>query len=175
LFAAENDALRKTLAVKEHHDDTMTTMIPHPDKGVAGSGFNLQEAMGLADDPETYALLRVSPCSARTYLAHDFSALSGTWQLKLGLTAQYSGTANPKTLSAKLLDWSVFVFFLYSFLRIFYFRHVSVIPISRDSHMAGLLKNFSNRISRTNVRMRANEDTWEIRQIEGSRVVKEEN
>ena len=59
MFAAENDALQKTLVVKEH----VVTMIPCPDKGVAGSGFNLQEAMGLTDDPETYmyALLRVSP------------------------------------------------------------------------------------------------------------------
>jgi hypothetical protein len=110
LFAAENDALRKTLAMKEN--DTVTTMIPRPDKGVAGSGFNLQEAMGLADDPGTYALLRVSlrmsPCSAHTYLsylAHDCSALSGTWQRKQGSTVQYCGIANPKTLSAKLLDW----------------------------------------------------------------------
>jgi hypothetical protein len=105
LFAAENDALRKTLAMKEHV--TVTNMIPRPDKGVAGSGFNLQEAMGLVDDPETYALLRVSPCSARAYLAHDCSAPSGTWQLKQGSTVQYCGTTNPKTLSAKLLDWYV--------------------------------------------------------------------
>jgi hypothetical protein len=56
MFAAENDALRKTLAMK----DRVTTIIPRPEKGVAGSGFNLQEAMGLADDAETYALLRVS-------------------------------------------------------------------------------------------------------------------
>jgi hypothetical protein len=81
-------------------------MIPRPDKGVAGSGFNLQVAMGLADDPETYALLRVSPSppSACTYLAHDCSALSGTWQLKQESTVRYCGTANPKTLSAKLLE-----------------------------------------------------------------------
>jgi hypothetical protein len=39
-----------TLAVKER----VTMMIPRPQKGVAGNGFNLQEAMGLADDGETY-------------------------------------------------------------------------------------------------------------------------
>ena len=89
------------------------TMIPRPDKGVAGNGFNLQEAMGLADDPETYALLRVSPRTAcwHAYLAHDCSALSGTWQLKQGLTVQYYGTVNPKTLSAKLLERYVSLLF----------------------------------------------------------------
>ena len=65
LFAAENNALRMTLAMKEH----VTTMIPRPQKGVAGNGFNLQDAMGLADDGETYNLLRVSPTSMRTYLS----------------------------------------------------------------------------------------------------------
>jgi hypothetical protein len=54
-----------TLAVKER----ATTMIPCPEKGVAGNGFNLQEAMGLADDGETYNLLRVSPTSVRIYLS----------------------------------------------------------------------------------------------------------
>jgi len=42
--------------------------------------------------------------------------------------------------------------------------------------MVGPLKNFSNRISRTNARMHANEDIWEIRQImvgKGTRVAKE--
>lgn len=102
MFAAENDALRKTLAVKEH--DTGMNMIPRPDKGGAGNGFNLQEAMGLADDPETYSVLRVSPRHAHGYHAHDCSALSGTWQLKQALTVQYCGIANPKRLSAKLLE-----------------------------------------------------------------------
>lgn len=62
LFVAENNALRKTLAAnsKEH----AMNMIPRPEKGNAGKGYNLQEAMGLADDMETYALLRVSPLSA---------------------------------------------------------------------------------------------------------------
>jgi hypothetical protein len=63
LFVVENDALRKTLAAKE----CITTTIPRPEKGIAGNGFNLQEAMGLADDIETYALLRVSSFSAQTY------------------------------------------------------------------------------------------------------------
>jgi len=99
LFAAENDALRKTLAAKEH----VTTMVPRPEKGVAGNGFNLREAMGLADDVETYTLLRVSSFSAHTYLqvTHDYSALYGTWPLKPGSTVGYCGSANPKTLSAR--------------------------------------------------------------------------
>jgi hypothetical protein len=41
-----------TLAVKEH---TMM-IIPCPEKEVAGSGYNLQEAMGLVDDEGTYNL-----------------------------------------------------------------------------------------------------------------------
>lgn len=65
LFAAENNALRLTLAVKER----VKLMIPRPEKGVAGNGFNLQEAMGLADDGDTYNLLRVSPPSMPTYLS----------------------------------------------------------------------------------------------------------
>jgi hypothetical protein len=65
LFAAENNALRMTLAVKEH----ATTMIPRPEKGASGNGYNLQEVMGLVDDGETYNLLRVSPTSVRTYLS----------------------------------------------------------------------------------------------------------
>lgn len=48
--------MRKTLAAKER----ASTMIPRPQVGAAGKGFNLQEAMGLADDVETYVLLRVS-------------------------------------------------------------------------------------------------------------------
>ena len=50
LFVAENDALKKTLAAKER----VRTVIPRPEKGNAGKGFNLQEAMGLADDMETW-------------------------------------------------------------------------------------------------------------------------
>jgi hypothetical protein len=38
--------------------------------------------------------------------------------------------------------------------------------------MVGLSKNSSSQISRTNVHMHANEDTWEIRQTEGLRVTK---
>ena len=68
MFAAENDALWKTLAVKDCVTDTT---ISRPERGVAGSGFNLQEVMGLADDAETYVVLRVSPSIARSYLAHD--------------------------------------------------------------------------------------------------------
>ena len=63
LFVAENDALRKTLAAKEHNAIT----IPRPEKGTADNGFNLQEAMGLEDDMETYSLLRVSPFTAHIF------------------------------------------------------------------------------------------------------------
>ena len=49
----ENNVLRKkTLKMKTNEDDT--AIIPCPEKGVVYKGFNLQEAMGLADDNETY-------------------------------------------------------------------------------------------------------------------------
>jgi hypothetical protein len=54
--SAENDALRKAAAAKE----TAATMIPRPQRGTAGNGFNLQAAMGLEDDYDLYATLRVS-------------------------------------------------------------------------------------------------------------------
>jgi hypothetical protein len=41
--------------MKEHPATIM--MIPHPEKEVASNRFNLQEAMGLADDGERYNLL----------------------------------------------------------------------------------------------------------------------
>lgn len=65
-IVAENDALRKTLKTNSNEDDT--TMIPRPEKGVVYKGFNLQEAMGLADDDETYGVLRVSLSCTGTYL-----------------------------------------------------------------------------------------------------------
>ena len=43
---------KKTLKMKTNEDDT--AIIPCPEKGVVYKGFNLQEAMGLADDNETY-------------------------------------------------------------------------------------------------------------------------
>lgn len=109
-----------SLAVKE----SATTMIPRPEKGVAGNGFNLQEAMGLADDGETYNLLRVSPTTLYTCLslAHDCSVLSGPCQLKQGSIVQYCGTANLKNLSARLLESYVssLLFFIGHILNIFY-------------------------------------------------------
>jgi hypothetical protein len=56
LSPAENDVLRKAAAAKE----AVEQMIPHPPKGVAGNGFNLQVVMGLEDDNELYSALRVS-------------------------------------------------------------------------------------------------------------------
>ena len=41
--------------MNSNEDDT--TIIPHPNKGVVYKGFNLQEAMGLADDDEMYTVL----------------------------------------------------------------------------------------------------------------------
>jgi hypothetical protein len=57
LFVALNDALRKALKANSNEHVTTLTTIPRPEKGIGGKGFNLQEAMGLADDDETYALL----------------------------------------------------------------------------------------------------------------------
>jgi hypothetical protein len=69
-----------------------------------------------------------------------------------------------------------FLHVISSYLKILYSRHDSVTAISRSSHMVGLSKNSSNLISRTNARMHAGEDIWEIRQIvigNGTRVAKE--
>jgi hypothetical protein len=55
MLLAENIALRKAAAAKENTEH----MIPRPPKGTAGNGFNLQSAMGLEDNQELYATLRV--------------------------------------------------------------------------------------------------------------------
>jgi len=140
-------------------------MIPRPEKGVAGNGFNLQEAMGLADDAVTYAVLRVSPPIACGYLSLMIcSVLSGTWQPRPGSTVQSCGIANPKTSSVRLLERYVYYStIISSFLK--YSRHENVTAILRGSRMVGLLKNSSSRILRTNARMHANEGTWEIKLI----------
>lgn len=52
---AENIALCKAAAAKENTE----LMIPWPPRGTAGNGFNLQSAMGLKDNQELYATLRV--------------------------------------------------------------------------------------------------------------------
>ena len=60
-FLAENMALRKANAKKEN----VEPMIPQPEKGSAGKGFNLHAKMGLEDDDELYGALRV-----RYFLLH---------------------------------------------------------------------------------------------------------
>ena len=126
LFVAENDALRKVLAMKEH----VSTMIPRPEKGNAGKGFNLQEAMGLADDEETYALLQVS---SQYYIITIFKMLlivalctgpgCSSW-------AQLFGNVVPPIQRHYQQDnWSGMSLSLLKiviFLRILYSRHVSV-------------------------------------------------
>ena len=110
LFAAKNNALQMTLAVKE----CATTMISHRGKGhqhIQPSGGH--GACGWWRD--------IQPPSSESYqhahlsLTHDCSALSRTYQLKQGLIVQYCGTANPKNLSARLLELYV------SFSSTFYF------------------------------------------------------
>lgn len=61
--------MRKALAANSNSKEHAMT-IPRPEKGIAGKGYNLQEVMGLADDDETYAVLRVSP------VAHTSSSCS---------------------------------------------------------------------------------------------------
>ena len=111
VLAAKNNALRMTLAVKER----VTTTIPRPEKGVASKGFNLQEAMGLADDGETYSLLRVSPTNVRTYLSlmivRDLSA-------KAGLDCAVVWHRQPKELISKIIG-AICVFSFHFVLHIF--------------------------------------------------------
>jgi len=53
---AENVALRKAKAVQHN----TAPLIPRPERGSGGNGFNLQAKMGLKDDNELYGALRVS-------------------------------------------------------------------------------------------------------------------
>jgi hypothetical protein len=50
---AENAALHKANTMKEN----VRSMIPWPEKGSSGNGFNLQAKMGLTDDDESYGAL----------------------------------------------------------------------------------------------------------------------
>ena len=87
--------------MKTNEDDT--AIIPCPEKGVVYKGFNLQEAMGLADDNETYEW--VFHALAHIYLqAQVCSTVFGTCLLKPVSTVQYCGTANQKMLLVKLLE-----------------------------------------------------------------------
>jgi hypothetical protein len=54
--SAENNALRKAT----NAEPTGKLSIPRPEKGVAGNGFNLRDAMELDDDPALYSSVRVS-------------------------------------------------------------------------------------------------------------------
>src|SRR5271156_5781472 len=55
-LSAENDALRKASTAQP----TGLPIIPRPEKGVAGNGFNLCAAMQLQDDHTLYCTVRVS-------------------------------------------------------------------------------------------------------------------
>jgi len=81
---AENDALRKAAAAKEN----TATMIPRPQRGTAGNGFNLQAAMGLEDDYELYATLRRS--------VRDITA-------KAGLDCSVVWHRQPKTVVSNII------------------------------------------------------------------------
>ena len=48
-----------------------------------------------------------------------------------------------------------------------YSRLVNATATSSGSRMVGPLRNFSSRVSRTNVRMHASMDIWKIKQMEG--------
>jgi hypothetical protein len=143
LFAAENNALQMTLAVKEH----TTMMIPCPEKGASGNRSTYKRLWGLRMMGRVQPPLSKSYQHAHLSLTHDCSVLSGTYQLKQGWIVQYCGTANPKKLSARLLEPYVSFLLLFIhciFLKILYSRHDSITAISRSSHMVGPLKNSSN-------------------------------
>ena len=53
-----------------------------------------------------------------------------------------------------------------------YSRLVNATATSSGSRMVGPLRNFSSRVSRTNVRMHASMDIWKIKQMEGKIVTK---
>jgi hypothetical protein len=101
---AKNAALRKANAMKEN----VSQMIPQPEKGSAGSRFNLQAKMGLADDDELYSALRVSYfLFLHSFLSEICSAVFEMQSTSLGLTISSNGTANPSTLSRRSSGWYV--------------------------------------------------------------------
>ncbi len=53
---AENAALRKAKAIQHNAEP----LIPRPERGSTGNGFNLQAKMGLEDNNELYGALQVS-------------------------------------------------------------------------------------------------------------------
>ena len=66
-FLAENMALCKANIMKEN----VKPMIPQPEKGSAGQGFNLRAKMGLEDYDELYGTLRVCYFLLHSFLSED--------------------------------------------------------------------------------------------------------
>ena len=90
---AENDALRMAASAKEKNH-----LIPRPVKGASRKGFKLQVAMGLEDDDELYATLRVRPI----YIYLDFYSNARSVLLEMLLQGPVSTTPFPGPINPRM-------------------------------------------------------------------------
>jgi hypothetical protein len=100
-LSAENNALQKASTTQPMG----LPIIPQPEKGVAGKGFNLRAAMDLEENNMLYCTVHVSsmlllllPC----LIIH--SVVFGTWWTEPDWIALYLGTANQKKLLVRSLE-----------------------------------------------------------------------
>jgi hypothetical protein len=97
---AENAALHKANIMKEN----VRPMIPRPEKGSSGNGFNLQAKMGLADDDELYGALRVSYfLFLHSFLSEDLQRCVRDAVNKAGLDYRIKWYCQPKHLIAQVI------------------------------------------------------------------------
>jgi len=84
--------------------ENVRPMIPWPEKGSAGNGFNLQAKMGLADD-ELYGALRVSYFLffLHAFLSEDLQCCVRDAVNKAGLDCRIKWYHQPKHLVAQVI------------------------------------------------------------------------
>jgi len=170
---AKNAALHRANTTKEN----VRPMIPWPEKGSAGNGFNLQAKMGLADD-ELYGALQVSYFFfvLHTFLSEDLQHCVWDVVNKAGLDCRIKWYHQPKHLIAQVIGvvccWlPIFHKFLFTHAP----RLENAMTISNDSHMDGQLKHSSSLASRTSTLMHVNMDISKnlvMQMMQGARVMR---
>jgi hypothetical protein len=78
-------------------------MIPQPEKGSAGNGFNLRAKMGLKDDEELYSALRVSYSLPHSFLTKDLQCCVRDAVNKAGLDYKIKWHCQLKHLIAQIV------------------------------------------------------------------------
>ena len=78
-------------------------MIPRPEKGSAGNGFNLRVKMGLEDDNELYGALRVGSSLLFSFLTKDLQCCVRDAVNKAGLDYRIKWYCQPKHLIAQVV------------------------------------------------------------------------